>query len=79
MDKLVKIHMGNDWVNFYPDTDTLLLRSKTMMKQELLDAIYLDISEQVKKGIVILPSFMELIIIPKDTEILVPKENLDNG
>lgn len=75
MDHLIPIRMGNDWINFNPETDALVLRSKAMLKQELLDAIYLDISEQVKKGIVILPSFMELIIIPKDTEILVPKES----
>lgn len=78
MDKLVSVFAGDSQMIFNPEKETLLLKSNINLKKEVLDIVYFEIFEQMKKGVVAIPMFMDVVIIPKETEILVPKENSNN-
>ena len=55
------------------NSNVLVLKANILMKQDKMDAIYVDFYEQFKKGLVILPPYVEAIIVPKDVEVLVEK------
>ena len=78
MDKLVSVFVGDSQMIFNPEKETLLLKSNINLKKEVLDIVYFEIFEQIKKGVVAIPMFMDVVIIPKETEFLVPKES-NNG
>lgn len=61
-------------VKVNPEKDKLLLKVNMMVKSEVLNAIYFDIQKQYESGVVLVPSFMDFAIVPKETEILVKKE-----
>lgn len=55
--------------------DRYIFRVNANLKPSKLDALYVDLYEQFKNGFVLLPSFVEVITIPKDAEIFVEKED----
>lgn len=72
---MIELRSLGDEIKFDPEKETIILKLKATLKRETLDALYLDILEQMKNNVVILPPFMDVIIIPKNTEILVEKES----
>lgn len=79
MAKLVSVFAGDSQMIFNPEKETLLLRPRIMLPRERLDAWYFEISKQIEKGVAMIPTYFDLVVIPKQTEILVPKENSNNG
>lgn len=56
-----------------PEKEKLVLRVNMMLRNEELSALYFDIHEQYKTGVVVLPAFVEAAVIPKNTSIVVAK------
>lgn len=73
--KKVSIFTKDHETNFDPEKETLILRPRVMMTREALNGWYFEINEELKKGVVMIPNWMDIAIIPKDAEILVEKES----
>lgn len=58
-----------------PNSNVLILKVNRNIPREQLDALYFDIYEQMKKGLVLLPYFVDPIVVPKDIEVLVEKHD----
>ena len=54
-----------------PKKEQLVLRVNMMLRNEELSALYFDIHEQYKTGVVVLPAFVDAAIVPKGTNIVV--------
>lgn len=57
-------------------SETLVIRVRFFMREEDLDKIKRRLEEQIKNGdkVLILPDYMEPVIIPKDTEVHIETE-----
>jgi hypothetical protein len=54
-----------------PEKEQLVLKVNMMLRNEELSALYFDIHEQYKTGVVVLPAFVDAAIVPKGTNIVV--------
>ena len=59
--------------------DLLILKPKVYIKPAVLDQIREEIMEQKEEGVIIIPSFCEVICAPKDIEIIVEGDDLPNA
>ena len=61
-----------------PKKESILLKVNMMLDPKVLNALYFDIYKQYESGVVVVPSFIDFVIIPKETELLVKKEDKQN-
>ena len=54
-----------------PKKEKLVLKVNIMLRNEELSALYFDIHEQYKTGVVVLPAFVDAAIVPNGTNIVV--------
>lgn len=73
----VSIFSGDTQMVINPKKQTLVLRPLVALPRHQMDALYFEIEEEFRRGVVMLPTYFDLVVIPKDTDILVKKENND--
>ena len=58
-----------------PEKDVILFKVNCMLKSDVLNALYFDLQKQYETGVIVVPEFIDVMIIPKGTEILVEQES----
>ena len=63
-------------INVDPTKEKLILKVNMIVKADLLQNIAKDVREQFNTGVVVIPQFIDVLIVPKDTEIEIKEKEL---
>ena len=70
--------MNNHVVSFDPNSENVIVKCGVLMKNEVFERFKDDILRQYDSGIVTIPAFCEVYVIPKGKKIIVHNYEGDN-